>query len=109
MDSAAAFADAVHAVLDTVNFGIASAAKRGRTPKFPYVPVIVYSSQATGAFRARTTQIKGVAYVTGDEAKDCAQRMIDKHRVQYEANLMRPGSRALRESHGLPRELPPAP
>lgn len=88
-------------------YGIASAAKRGRNPEFPYVPVVKLT-EADGSPRqsmAQTSQLKGLAYVTRQEAVDRAQRHIDRGFADLEAKLGMPHHRALREWHGLPREF----
>lgn len=88
-------------------FGIASAAKRGRNPKFPYVPVIklVDAEGNPSVGLSQTQQIRGLAYVTRDEAMTRSQRHIDAAFVRLAEELGQPHKRALREWHGLPREL----
>lgn len=79
---------------------IASAAKRGRNPAFPYVPVIIYPE------RARThNPVTGFAFATRQEAIACAQDHLDRLRSTICAQLAEPRHRALREQYGLPREL----
>jgi hypothetical protein len=88
-------------------FGIASAAKRGRNPKFPYVPVVKLTDangQASNGL-SQTKQLKGLAYVTREEAVAATQRNIDRAYARLAEELGQPHKRALREWHGLPREL----
>ncbi len=90
-------------IAQAADFGTATAAKRGRNPKYPYVPVVDH-----GAGRwTRTTQIRGLAYVTRVEAVDAAQRQIDTERESLVKRLSSPRHRALREQYGLPREINP--
>lgn len=88
-------------------FGIASAVKRGRNPKFPYVPVIklVDADGNPSNGLSQTQQIRGLAYVTRDEAVARSQRHIDAAFARLAEELGQPHKRALREWHGLPREL----
>lgn len=57
----------------------ASAARRGRNPKFPYVPIVVHYSHRIGfAIPKRwTKQIRGKAYADRNDAVAYAQRYID--------------------------------
>ena len=91
-------------VVGTKFFGVASAAKRGRNPKFPYVPVIDHGWQDRGVHRTRTEQILGKAFETRDQAVDYAARVIIGRREELRTRLAKPNLRALRESYGLPRE-----
>ncbi|MBO2461626.1 hypothetical protein [Actinomadura violacea] len=86
------------------DFGTAKAAKRGRNPRWPYVPVIDYGPQ-TGVHATRTEQIKGRAYDNRADAVACAQRVINARAALHETKLATPRLRALREQHGFPREL----
>lgn len=95
----------IAAVVASVDFGKASAAKRGRNPKWPYVPIIDYGKQAVGSHCTRTEQIRGKAFATRDEAVAYAQKHIDRARTLLAENLGERRSRALREHYGLPREL----
>ncbi len=82
-----------------LDLGAATAAKRGRHPQFPYVPIIKY---ATG----RTSQLRGLAYSDRAIAVARAQRTIDAERHRIGLEMLLPRFRATREQHGLPRELP---
>lgn len=97
----------IEAVVAARDFGAATAAKRGRNRKFPYVPVTTYRSdgQSLGGYgSARTRQIKGLAYASREEAIAAAQAQIDAWRRNFATQLCRPHERALREYYGLPRE-----
>jgi hypothetical protein len=99
--------DRIDAVVAARDFGAATASKRGRNPKFPYVPVIKLrsdGSQLGGYGSARTRQLTGLAYATRDEAVARAQAEIDAYRRGFATDLCRPTSRALREHYGLPRK-----
>jgi hypothetical protein len=80
-----------------VDCGRISAAKRGRNPKFPYVPVI--------DFGTRTEQVRCLAYVTREEALAAAAATIQARRNDLRQKLMDPRYRALREQYGLPRDI----
>ena len=83
----------------SVDFGTASARKRGRNPDYPYVPVIERPNGTT------SNPVRGRAYATRTEAVAAAQRQIDGRRRQLSDQLAQPRYRALREAYGLPREL----
>lgn len=97
-----AAADAAAAADDC---GRPSAAKRGRNPKFPYVPIIDYGEQDTGSHVTKTRQILGKAFATRDEAVEYARVYIAASRRQLAAQLLEPRMRALREHYGMPREI----
>jgi hypothetical protein len=79
-------------------FGTASAAKRGRNPRWPYVPVV---KSATGS----TSQVLSLAYATRQEALDKAQAHIDHLKTMTINRMADPSHRALRAWYGLAREL----
>lgn len=85
-------------------FGVATAAKRGRNPQFPHVPIINHDP-AGGVRMTHTEQILTRAYADRQDAIDCAQRVIDNRRALHVRDLNTKGHRALREAEGLPREL----
>lgn len=87
------------------NFGKPSAAKRGRDPRWPYVPVIDYGPQAIGVHATRTRQLPARAFATREEAVAHAAKAIEYTRRLFAAHLADPGHRALRESVGLPAEI----
>lgn len=86
-------------------FGRASAARRGRNPAFPYVPVIDHTIPGDDGHTTRTEQIRGKAFATRPEAVGYAQRVIDARMATHERGLVTPRYRALREQCGLPRDL----
>lgn len=100
------FADQVAAAVAAAPFGRPTAAKRGRNPRFPWVPVVDYGPQDTGVDTTRTWQIPARAFATRNEAVRCAAEYIAAGRDRLERDLQHPRMRALREQHGLPRELP---
>jgi len=88
------------------DFGRASATKRGSNAEFPYVAIVKYDyNPVTGTWRTRNPKT-GVAFATRDEALAYAQKCIDAQRDGLARDLATPRYRALREQHGLPRELP---
>lgn len=99
-------ADRIAEAVAAVDFGLPSAAKRGRNPRFPYVPIIDHRARQAreGGFQ-QTEQIRGLAFATRDEAVTVAGEVIDQARRRLAAKLGDPVHRALREHHGLPREL----
>lgn len=97
-----ALGDRIDEVVAAQDFGQASASKRGRNPRWPYVPVIKFET-------GRTQQLRGLAYATRTEAVDRAQREIDAWRRKMAADLCRPNLRAFREQYGLPRDPQPSP
>lgn len=92
----------VDAVVAAQDFGIASAAKRGRNPKRPYVPVVKFHKEFDCG--VATSQIMGLAYATRDEAVSRAQRQIESWRRKLATDLCLPQMRVLREHYGLPRD-----
>lgn len=83
--------------------GTPSAAKRGRSPQWPWVPIIDLSAlQSRGL---KTQQVCGKAFATREEAVAYAERVIASRKAALEKALADPRQRALREAHGLPREL----
>lgn len=100
------FAQQVEAVVAAFPFGKASAAKRGRNPRFPYVPIIDFGEQETGQYRTRTEQIRRKAFEDRDKAVAHAQRVIDWRQADMRRKLCEPRYRAFRRQHGLPEELP---
>jgi hypothetical protein len=99
--------DRIDEVVAKRDFGAPSAAKRGRNPKYPYVPTVKLrsdGSQLGGYGSARTRQLTGLAYAARDEAVTRAQTQIDEYRRRFAVDLCRPNARALREQYGLPRD-----
>lgn len=93
------------AAVARAQWGRPTAAKRGRNPEYPWVPVIDYGAQVTGVHTTRTRQVRAVAFRTRDEAVDCAARTIADQQQTLLDQLQVARCRALREYHGLPREL----
>lgn len=89
--------DAVQDVVQKLDFGRATAVKRGRRQEWPYVPVIDHGTH--------TEQLRGLAYATRDEAVRRSQAIIDARRFDLAKRLSDPRYRALREYHGLPRDI----
>jgi hypothetical protein len=85
-------------------FGVATAAKRGRNPQSPHVPIINHDPAGT-RWKAHTEQILKRAYADRQDAIDCAQRAIDYRRAMHVRDLNEYRNRATREAEGLPREL----
>lgn len=96
----------IEEVAAAADFGIPTARKTGRDPRWPYVPVIrptVSELDRPGPPGHR--QVLGVAYATRDEAIAAAARHIEALRASLAVKLANPGARLLREQYGLPREL----
>lgn len=100
--NATEFAGAVAAVVDGFPWETPTARKAGRRSEWPYVPVLVNAAGHTG-------QIRGRAFATRDEAIADAVAHIERAKAKLAADLVKPNMRALREHHGLPREIPSAP
>lgn len=100
VDGSSFIAD-VHAVVDRQDFGKPTAEKRGRTSDLPYVPVIDHDG--------RTEQIKGFAFPDRDAAIEHAAKTIAFRRAYLFQQLKEPRLRALRQSHGLPADIPATP
>jgi hypothetical protein len=77
----------------------ATAVKRGRNPRWPYVPVVVHARH--------TEQIRGKAFATRDEAVSYAAAVIAHREADLIERMKEPRHRALREQHGLPRDCTP--
>lgn len=95
----------IDALLDAYPFGKPSAAKRGRNPRWPYVPIIDFGEQPTGIHRTRTEQIRGRAFAEREEAVAYAGRVIAARKADMERKLAEPRYRAMREQFGLPRDI----
>lgn len=86
-------------IVSGADFGTATAQKRGRNPRWPYVPVIIHTGYQQ--------QICGLAFATRDEAVACGERHIAGLRAGLRQKLLEPRYRALREQYGLPQEMQP--
>lgn len=98
-------AELIAAAVDAVDFGRPTAARRGRNPAYPWVPIIDHGPQATGVHTTRTVQIPARAFATRDEAVAYAADHIDRVRGALAADLANPRYRALRRAHGLPEAV----
>lgn len=85
-------------VAGAADFGTPRARKTGRDPRFPYVPVIVLPT-------GQQSQVLGLAFTTRDDALHAAKMHIAAQRDSLAAKLGDPRFRALREQHGMPRDL----
>jgi hypothetical protein len=80
---------------------VATAFKRGRNPKWPFVPVYRWPrGRCPGDFHE--TQIKARAFETREEAVAFAARYIDLLREGMRQSLADPRSRAHRAQWGVP-------
>lgn len=77
------------------------AAKRGRNPEYPYVPIVEHYEGPN----TRTEQILGFAFAEKADAVAHAFEVIERRKWDLERKLSQPRYRALREHHGLPREI----
>ena len=91
---------AIEAVVIGQSFGKPTAVKRGRRREWPHVPVIDH-----GAY---TEQLRAKAYAVRGNAIAYAKKTIEARRESFRSKLLNSDFRALREQHGLPRELPKA-
>lgn len=93
----------IQSAVEAVDFGEPTARKTGRNPQFPYVPVIIRPTDVPNV--TRQEQLVGLAFRTRSEAIACAEGHILRERQLLAARLADPRFRALREAHGLPREM----
>jgi hypothetical protein len=96
-------ATAIAQIVTAQDFGEANAAKRGRNPRWPYVPVIHHARPNSST---RTEQIVPMAFATRAEAVEYAAKVIEARREHLRSQLAEPRHRALREKYGLPRDIP---
>lgn len=83
-------------------FGKPSAVKRGRNPQWPYIALIVDYAGHRGVTH---NPMGRRAYATRDEAILAATSYLAMLRAKLRADLAEPRMRALREQHGLPRDI----
>jgi hypothetical protein len=95
-------ADLIAAAAAAADLGIPASRKSGRNARWPYLPVVVTTGLNGGT---RTTVIPKRAFATSAEAVEYATRHIDSLRSSLARTLADPSARALREQHGLPRNL----
>ncbi len=93
--------DLITRILATERWGQPSAAKRGRNPAFPYVPVIDHGEQETGVHRTRTEQLLDRAFATREQAIEYAARVIEARKQQLTRKLADPRYRVLRRQYGM--------
>ena len=79
------------------------AAKRGRNPRLPYVPLIRWTDE-TGTRRSVNPE-RGKAFGTREEALDFAAKELEYRRFYIAVSLAMPSQRKFREEFGLPRDL----
>lgn len=101
LPTAASLAPDIARIAAALDLGTASARKTGRDPRWPYVPVVAHTDSPRGYVK----QVMGLAYATRPEAIARAQAHIDALRRRLAGDLATPRMRALREQHGLPREI----
>lgn len=89
--------DPFRAAAAAVDFGTPDARRTGRWASRPWVPVI--------RLAGRQAQVLRLAHPTRVEALSAAEAHIERCRRHLEVQLRRPNMRALREAHGLAREL----
>ena len=96
----------VEAVLDRL-YGkyVATAVKRGKNPRWPYVPVV--KNTDITVWRGQThNPAKGEAFATREEAIARAQAILEARRAADRALFLEPlRGRAMRRYHGLPMEI----
>lgn len=85
--------------------GYAAAQKRGRNPKFPYVPIIMHTVGGVCG-NGYQEQLLGRAFIDRAGAVAHAQFVLDVRAKAFERQLRDPRFRAMREQYGLPHELP---
>jgi hypothetical protein len=83
----------------------ATARKSGRRKEWPYIPVIDRNPNEGRCDAVHRLCIRGLAYATREEAVTSAERHLRGLVDALEAQLREPRHRALREQHGLPREI----
>lgn len=96
-------ADRVDQIVADFPIGSPSAVKRGRRTEWPYVALL---TDYLGKPGMTHNPMGRRAYATREEATQAAERYAAFFRADMRAKLLDPRYRALREHHGLPRELP---
>ena len=93
------FEELVETTINSLHWPQPSAAKRGRSASFPYVPVLVYANYTSNPAR-------GLAFVDRSAAVAFAQRCIDAQKNALRKAFFEPRQRATRRHYGLPEECP---
>lgn len=112
LDARIRFADDVQAAVDRAYAGVTPTARKlGRGADRPHVPALRYPDTSghghySGGGRDGVEQILGLAYASRGEAVEAARRVLFNRQVGLTQKLTDPRHRALREYHGLPREIP---
>ena len=96
--------DLIADAVDAVEWPAPSARKSGRDHRWPYVPVLRYRTGGPGG-AGYEKQLLGLAYATRIGALEAAERNVSIQRSHLAVQLAQPHKRALREHHGLPREI----
>lgn len=101
------FAERIDEIVASQRWGSPSAAKRGRNPQWPYVPVIAFEERRyrDGFERARTEQIRGLAFATRAEAVERAAQHIEFRKATFREQFSKPNYRAHRSYWGMPCDL----
>lgn len=92
--------NSIAAAVEAAAFPTATARKTGRDPRWPYVPVLILPGE-----RRVAQQILGKAFATRSEAVAHAVAVVEANRISLAKRLADPRERALREHHGLPRDI----
>jgi len=87
-----------------LDLGKPTAHKRGRDPRWPYVPVVI-RRRFDDTDSTYQDQVRGLAYATREEAVTAASEYIAAVRSSLAERMADPRNRALREKYGLPREV----
>lgn len=92
----------IDAIAQAFPFGRPGAVKRGRHVQWPFVALVLdYMGQAGVTHNPMGRR----AYATREEAVAASDRYIAMLRAKLRADLVRPEMRALRQQHGLPRDV----
>jgi hypothetical protein len=97
---------AINAIVEEMYSGyVATAVKRGRNPKFPYLPLLKIIDRDTNRTRTENPT-RSRAYATRDEAVAVAQRILESYKATRKHQMLKPSyGRAERTYRGLPRDI----